>query len=54
MAKKQKKHTRLEKKLLEALLDLADNVEEDCPKEYRTHHLDAALGEAYGLIVKEG
>ena len=41
-----------EKKLLEALAYLADNVDEDCPTEYRTTHLDEALHDARALVAE--
>ena len=40
-----------EKKLLEALAYLADNVDEDCPTECRTTHLDEALHDARALVM---
>ena len=41
-----------EKKLLEALAYLADNVDEDCPTECRTTHLDEALLDARALVAE--
>lgn len=41
-----------EKKLLEALAYLADNVDEDCPTECRTTHLDEALHDARALVAE--
>ena len=41
-----------EQKLLEALAYLADNVDEDCPPEGRTTHLDEALYEARALVAE--
>jgi hypothetical protein len=43
--------TDLEKKLFNCLLDLLTNVREDCPKEYRTKHLDQAIWDANDLII---
>jgi hypothetical protein len=41
----------LEKKLFNALMDLLTQVREDCPKEYRTKHLEAAIWDANDLII---
>jgi len=42
--------TDLERRLFKALINLADNVDNDCPVSYRTHHLIDALGEADDVI----
>jgi len=38
--------------LLEVLAYLADQVESDCPQEYRSKHLKQALNDAWELISK--
>lgn len=38
--------------LLEALQTLADQVDEDCPAEYRSRHFTEALETAYAVIDK--
>jgi len=45
--------TTTEAKLLEALAYLADNVDEDCPSEYRTTRLNEALCDARELVANE-
>ena len=44
--------TTTEAKLLEALAYLADNVDEDCPSEYRTTRLNEALCDARELVAE--
>lgn len=41
-------------KLLEALAYLADQVESDCPQEYRSKWLNDALNDAWELINNKG
>lgn len=41
--------TELEKRLWICLMGLAEQVDEDCPQEYRTRHLVEALQEADDL-----
>ena len=48
-----KKHTKLEKKLLDALSEVSVNADEDCPSEYRTKHFREALKDAFDLLKKE-
>jgi hypothetical protein len=42
----------LAQELLAALENLAVNVDEDCPGEYRTEHLRTALEDAFALIAR--
>lgn len=52
--KKQKNHTALEKELLEALANMCENADADCPSEHRTSHFRDALSDGYWLLRKEG
>jgi len=42
------------KEALDALHDLFEQCQEDCPQEYRSRHLVDALEEAEELLVREG
>lgn len=44
--------TELEKRLLICLMGLAEQVDEDCPHNYRTKHLVEALQDADELIIE--
>tara|TARA_R110002020_G_C16225397_1_gene767965 strand:- start:1328 stop:1516 length:189 start_codon:yes stop_codon:yes gene_type:complete len=40
------------KNILNVLHDLFEQTDEDCPSEYRSEHLRAALSEAEDLLIK--
>lgn len=42
------------KNILNVLHDLFEQTDEDCPSEYRSAHLRAALSEAEELLIKYG
>lgn len=49
-----KKHTPLEKKLLDTLLEITEQADQDCPSEYRTKHFRAAIQDSVALLKKIG